>query len=312
LKLDAHVHTYYSGYTTIKHIDRIIKESYNTPERLYRLAKARGMDLVTITDHDQIGGVLTIADRDDVIVGCEITATFPEDSVICHIGVLGINEEQHREAQKLRDNALELVRYLKEQEIFSILNHLASLSAGRLKASHIYSLLPWIDAVETRNGTRLTSQNRTATALARAHDKVTVAGSDSHTYRGIGRTYMVCDNARNREEFLFELRRGRVRVEGREGNFFALASDILRVTANFYIDGIVKLIEKPLDWRNQLTVLCSTLGLPLTTVGLVGAFIHYVQDERFNQELLLDLLARRSDRRTAPAPVRVLELAAGE
>jgi predicted metal-dependent phosphoesterase TrpH len=311
MKLDAHVHTHYSGNTTIKYIDRIMKESYNTPERLYRLAKARGMDLVTITDHDQIEGVLTIADRDDVIIGCEITAIFPDDRVVCHIGVLGINEEQYRESQRLRSNALDLVRYLKEQEVFSTLNHLASLSAGRLKATHIFSLLPWVEALETRNGTRLPSQNRTAAALAHAHQKVMVAGSDSHTYRGIGRTYMVCDRARNREEFLHELRQGRVRVDGRQGGFFTLASDILRLTANFYADGIVKLIESPLEWQRQLMVVGSTLGLPLTIVGVVGALVHYIQDEQFNNDLLLDLVASPTARRAAPASIRALEAVIG-
>src|SRR5262245_9826033 len=160
------------------------------------------MDLVTITDHDSISGALTIADRKDVIIGCEVTAVFPEDGTQCHIGVLGINEEQHREIQRLRHNVSELLPYLKHQKIFCTLNHLASRSAGYLTASHIWSVLPWISAIETRNGTRLPSQNRTAAALAQAFNKVTVAGSDSHTYRGIGHTYMVCEGARNREEFL--------------------------------------------------------------------------------------------------------------
>jgi hypothetical protein len=264
------------------------------------------MDLVTITDHDQISGVLTIADRDDVIVGCEITATFPDDGVQCHIGVLGINEEQHREVQKLRRSAPELVRYLKDQGVFTTLNHLASLTAGRMKASHILSLLPWLDALETRNGTRLRSQNRTATALAQAHEKVGVAGSDSHTYRGIGRTYVVCDTARNRDEFLLELRQGRGRVEGHEGSFFMLAADIVRLTANFYFDGLAKLVENPMSWRRQLMVLCSTLGLPLTTLALVAAYIHCIEDERYNNELLVDLVARQLHRLTSPSPVRVL------
>lgn len=312
MKLDAHVHTHYSGNTTIKYLNRIMKESYSTPEALYRVAKSRGMNLVTITDHDSIDGVLTIADRPDVIIGCEITATFPEDGAIGHIGVLDITETQHREAQKLRRNAHELVRYLKKQQIFSTLNHLASLSAGRLTASHIFSVLPWIEALEVKNGTRLKCQNRTATALAKAHDKVTVAGSDSHTYRGIGKTYMVCDNAWNREQFLSELRQGRVRVEGREGSFLTLASDIIRVTTNFWINGIEKLIESPLDWKQQLQVLCTTLGLPLTAAGLIGAFVHFIQDEKFNNDLLLDIVARSSDRGIVTAAVPVFEPALGD
>ena len=59
LKLDSHVHTQHSGQTTIYPLSLVMRESYNTPEGVYRLAKARGMDLVTITDHDQISGALS-------------------------------------------------------------------------------------------------------------------------------------------------------------------------------------------------------------------------------------------------------------
>src|SRR5262245_14953619 len=168
LKLDAHVHTHHSGNTTIYPVNRILRESYNSPEGLYRIAKARGMDLVTITDHDSVAGVLTIADRDDVIVGCEVTAVFPEDKTKCHIGVLGITEKQHEEIQALRYNIRELMPYLRQQEIFTTLNHLSSTSAGRLTGSQICWLIPLVSAIETRNGTRLPSQNRTSSALAQA------------------------------------------------------------------------------------------------------------------------------------------------
>lgn len=69
MKLDAHVHTHYSGMTTIWPVSYIVRESYNTPERIYRLAKSRGMDLVAITDHDTIEGALTLAHLPDVVVG---------------------------------------------------------------------------------------------------------------------------------------------------------------------------------------------------------------------------------------------------
>lgn len=54
MKLDTHVHTTHSGYSTIRPLSRVMRESYNSVEGVYRLAKARGMDLVTITDHDVI------------------------------------------------------------------------------------------------------------------------------------------------------------------------------------------------------------------------------------------------------------------
>jgi predicted metal-dependent phosphoesterase TrpH len=287
-------------------LDRIVRESYNTPERLYRLAKARGMDLVTITDHDSISGALTIADREDVIVGCEITAVFP-DGMRCHIGVLGITEAQHREVQKLRHDVRDLMPYLREERIFCTLNHLASQAAGRMSASHVLSLLPWIDAIETRNGSRLPTQNRTALALATAHSKTQSAGSDSHTYGSIGDTYMVCPGARNREEFLAGLRAGRVHVEGREGSFFTLASDIVRLATSFYIDGWIRWTREPLVWKRNLMVIASTAGMPLASLALAGALVHNIQEKRFNHKLLLDLVSQPRDRQNMPPSVELLE-----
>jgi hypothetical protein len=117
---------------------------------------------------------------------------------------------------------------------------------------------------------------------------------------------MVCDKARNREEFLAELRNGRVRAEGWQGCYLTLSADILRITARFYADGIVKWIEQPLKWKRQLMVVGSTIGLPFTTVAFVVSIIHYILDERFNRNLLIDLLARPIEPATQPA-VRVLE-----
>ena len=34
------------------------RDCYSAPEDVYRVAKARGMDLVTLTDHDTIDGCL--------------------------------------------------------------------------------------------------------------------------------------------------------------------------------------------------------------------------------------------------------------
>ena len=102
MKADTHVHTLYSGASTIRPLRHLMRESYNTPEAVYRLAKARGMDLVAITDHDRIDGALTLAHRADVIVGCEVTAVFPADGVRVHLNVLDLSEAQHREIERLR------------------------------------------------------------------------------------------------------------------------------------------------------------------------------------------------------------------
>jgi predicted metal-dependent phosphoesterase TrpH len=292
VKLDLHVHTAFSGQTTIFPLSLIMKESYNTPEGVYRRAKARGMDLVTITDHDQIEGALTIAHRPDVIVGSEVTGVFPNDGVRVHLGVLGINEAQHSEIQRLRVDVRELLPYLKRERIFTVLNHVASRINGEITAGHIAALMPWVDGIEVINGSRLASQNRTAACLANACRKVGVAGSDSHAGRGIGRTWVEAPRASTREEFMAELHAGRVLVSGWQGHYFTMASDMLRLAAGFYQDRFRLLAKAPLSWRNHAFVLGGILGLPLVALPLAGALAHFILEERFNRALLFDLVER--------------------
>ena len=292
MRLDLHVHTTHSGRTSIYPLRLFMNESYNSPEGVYARAKARGMDLVTITDHDRIDGALTIANRSDVIVGCEVTAVFPNDGVRVHLGVLDISEAQHHEIQRLRHDVRDLLPYLKQEQIFTTLNHVASRINGDITAPHIAALMPWVDGVEIINGSRLPVQNRTATCLADACTKVGVAGSDSHTGRGIGRTWVEAPRARTRGEFLVELRAGRVRAGGRHGNYFTMASDMLRLAAGFYADRIVRTIRSPLSWRNHAFLLGGAIGLPLICVPLAAALAHFILEDRFNRSLLFDLVAR--------------------
>jgi len=291
VKLDTHVHTLYSGNSTLKPLNRLLRESYNSVEDVYRVAKSRGMDLVAITDHDVIAGALTIAHRPDVIVGCEVTGVFP-DGVRVHLGVLGLSESQHREIQRLRHDIRELLPYLKQQRLFTSLNHVASRINGGITAPHIAALLPWVDGFEVRNGSRLPSQNRTAAALAEAHGKVCVGGSDSHTCRGIGRTWVEVPDVTSREQFLEGLRAGRVVAAGRQGHYFTLAADICRIATSFYRDRIRMLVERPDDWRRHAVLAGAILGLPLVCVPLAVALGHFVLEDRFNRDLLVDLVAR--------------------
>jgi predicted metal-dependent phosphoesterase TrpH len=292
VKVDTHVHTVYSGPSTIRPLTRLVRECYNSPEGVYRRAKARGMDLVAITDHDSIDGALTLAGRSDVLIGCEVTGAFPEDGVRVHLGVLGLNEAQHRDIQRLRFDVRELLQYLNREELFVSLNHVASRINGHVTAAHIAALMPWVNGIEVRNGSRLPVQNRTAMALAEACRKVRVAGSDSHTSRGIGRTYIDAPHATTKEEFLTELHAGRVKVHGRQGNWLTMSSDIIRVASSFYRESVVGVAERPLSWRSHAVLATGLASLPLMTIPLVVAAGHFMLEQRFNRALLLDLVAR--------------------
>ena len=77
------------------------RDCYSAPEDVYRVAKARGMDLVTLTDHDSIDGALEFLsahpDADDFIMGEEVSCRFPGAGLDVHLGVYGMTEALHRD-----------------------------------------------------------------------------------------------------------------------------------------------------------------------------------------------------------------------
>src|SRR6202049_5408873 len=87
-RVDLHCHSSASAVSRLG-VQRALglPECATPPHEVYELAKRRGMDFVTITDHDTIDGVLQIADRGDVFISEELTAHFrgerPAVPVLC-------------------------------------------------------------------------------------------------------------------------------------------------------------------------------------------------------------------------------------
>lgn len=292
MRLDTHVHTRYSGNTTIRPLRTFMRESYNTPERVYAVAKARGMDLVAITDHDVVSGALTMANRPDVVVGCEVTGVFPGDGVRVHLNVFRLDAAQHREIEVLRHDVRKLMPFLHREGLFTSLNHVASGINGPLTAAHVAALLPWVNALEVRNGSRLEVQNRTAECLALAAGKAMLGGSDSHTERGIGRTWTEVPGATTVDEFFDGLRAGKGLVGGRHGSRGTMSSDIIRFASNLYLEQARVALRTPVSVVTPALAAGCALALPLIGVALATGLLHFVHEQRFNRDLLFDLLSR--------------------
>lgn len=292
MKLDTHVHTRHSGNTSIRPLARLMRESYNTPERVYELAKARGMHLVAITDHDVVSGALSLATRPDVIVGCEVTAVFPEDGVRVHLNVFRLDAAQHRAIGELRHDIRRLLPFLQAEGLFTSLNHVASGINGPLGAAHVAAILPWVDALETRNGSRLEVQNRTAECVALATGKAMLGGSDSHTERGIGLTWTEVPGARTADEFFAGLRAGLGRAGGQHGSRVTMSSDIVRFAANLYREQSHEVLRAPFTAATPRLAAAGILAAPLLGLALAGGLLHFMHEQRFNRELLFELVSR--------------------
>ncbi|RMD60014.1 MAG: PHP domain-containing protein, partial [Planctomycetota bacterium] len=92
--MDLHVHSCASARAAHPLLAGL-PESWSEPERLYDLARRRGMDAVALTDHDTIDGALELVERGfpDVIVGEEVTTRFADDGCVMHVLVWGISPE---------------------------------------------------------------------------------------------------------------------------------------------------------------------------------------------------------------------------
>ncbi len=116
MKCDLHVHTLHSGPCFIPVLNRICRESYNDPQAVYQSLKRRGMDLVTVTDHDSIDAAESLRHYPDFFLSEEVTVEMPSGSEM-HVGVYDINERQHIEIQRRRQDLPSLIAYFREQQL---------------------------------------------------------------------------------------------------------------------------------------------------------------------------------------------------
>ncbi len=186
-----------------------LPECATPPEEVYELAKRRGMDFVTITDHDTIDGCLEIADRPDVFVSEELTAWFAGEPQAVHVLCYGITPSDHEFLQAHAGDLETCAAYLHEREIACALAHPFFAVAAPLTARHRRRLAELFPVWETRNGSRARELNMPAAVYIETHGGTGIGGSDDHAGVDIGRTFTETPPASTPEEFLRHLREGR-------------------------------------------------------------------------------------------------------
>jgi hypothetical protein len=129
-------------------------ESYTDPVDVYMAAKARGMDVVTITDHNTLAGSLAIAHLPDTFLSCEFDTWFPEDGVKVHVVALGLDEDTFAQANLARRSVYEVTAFLREAGVAHFLAHPLFDMSGVLTPDHVERLLLLFNVLEGINGSR--------------------------------------------------------------------------------------------------------------------------------------------------------------
>ncbi len=219
-RVDLHVHSTASQESRLG-VQRAVglPECATPPEEVYELAKRRGMDFVTITDHDTIDGALQIADRADVFVSEELTASFRGQPQAVHVLCYGITESDHELLQSLRGDVEECAEYLHANGILCALAHPYYNVGAPLTPRHRRRLADLFGIWEVRNGSRARELNRPATIYIATREGIGIGGSDDHAGVDIGRTFTEsAEAATTPAEFLDQVRAGAVRARGDQGS----------------------------------------------------------------------------------------------
>src|SRR5690606_33170568 len=156
-RIDAHCHSYASSRPLNRALEVInCPECYSPPEKVFDQAMARGMDLVTITDHDEIRGAMELVERgfQRFIVGEEVSVFFPEDHCLMHVLVWGITPEQHEDIARLglREDIYQFAALLREQDLPHACAHPLYVQNGRLTRWHVERCALLFKCFECLNG----------------------------------------------------------------------------------------------------------------------------------------------------------------
>src|SRR6195256_3528526 len=235
-KCDLHIHSRFSARSEEWLFRRLdFPDSYSDPRELHRQLIERGMDFVTITDHDTIDGCLAIRDLPNTFISEQVT-TFFQDPCKIHILVWGITEKQHADIVIIRDNIFALQRYLQSGKIAHAVAHPLYSVNGKLESSHLERLILLFKHFEGVNGLRDALLSELAQSLfgsltrdkidifANRHNlapthpepwkKIFTAGSDDHGGQFLASAYTETPAANSAQEVLAHVRSGNCKAEG--------------------------------------------------------------------------------------------------
>ena len=218
-RADLHVHSTASAVSKLG-VQRSLQipECATDPLEVYELAKARGMDFVTITDHDTIDGALSLASRPDTFISEELTASFKGEPQAVHVLCYGITPNDHDWLQAHRDDVETCAAYLQEHDITAALAHPFYAVAAPLTARHRRRLAELFPIWETRNGSRAKELNLPAFVYIETHGGTAIGGSDDHAGIDVGRTFTETPAAASAAEFLAHIRAGAAAAHGAQGS----------------------------------------------------------------------------------------------
>jgi len=196
LRVDLHLHSSYSH------------DGQSSLAQLIERCRERGLDRIALTDHNTVEGALALQRLEPglAIVGEEVKA---QPGEVIGLFVTG-----------------PLPPYLPAREVMDLIHEMGGLvyvphpfdrHRSNFSAERLLELADRIDIIETYNPWCDAAANRAAVRFATDLDKVAATGSDSHSARELGRSWMEMEEYTSPQDFLRKLRDARHVVTASSG-----------------------------------------------------------------------------------------------
>jgi predicted metal-dependent phosphoesterase TrpH len=297
MRADLHVHSRHSGLLGVPLLGAVARECFSEPAEVYEAARRRGMDLVTLTDHDAIDGALELASAHAVaFVSEEVTLTLPGARQI-HVGVFGLDARQHQRIERLRLDAEAFFAFLAEESLPAAFNHPFSALTGPRETRDLLLGLRNLPLLETRNGLLGQTVNECARLAAKITRLKSIGGSDAHTLRSVARAYTEVPGARDSAGFLDGLRQGYTVPRGETGGYARLTADVCVLFGSGTREAARLAGGSPWGMARLALALLSLPLLPLVPLVTAGIFVN---EELFARRHARALLGEPASTRLRP------------
>ena len=210
-----------------------------SPEEIYRVLKQKGMNLVTLTDQNTFSGCLDFLHkypyRKDFVPGEEIWAYDPQFHMHVRFSVYGLNETQHTEIHRLKENVEECIQYIQNEKLVYVLLHpFEDRKNPYGLAPFISSLLKLFSVFEVHHG-KIFEEHNTMLAyfIKGLTEKGICGGSHARTPKFMGSTFTV-SQGHTLETFFQDLKTGKTYTQGAHGTPKRFRHEFQKNTKNLF------------------------------------------------------------------------------
>jgi predicted metal-dependent phosphoesterase TrpH len=196
LRVDLHLHSNFSH------------DGQSTLQALIERSHECGLDRIALTDHNTVEGALDLARMapELAIVGEEVKTREGE--------VIGLFITEQLPPYLTPEKVMDLIHGMGG---LTYLPHPLDRRRANFRPERVVELADCIDIIETYNPWCDAAANAAAAKLAADLDKVVATGSDSHSARELGRSWMEIEEYEGPAEFLDRLRHARHVVTASSG-----------------------------------------------------------------------------------------------